>query len=147
MALKVVLDTNVLISGVIAAQGPSARILEAVQRGELHLITSAALLQEFSEVIVRPHIRDKYPQVAEHAEALLDFLRVNASIVAGVPGEPVVTADPDDDMVLACALEGDANYIVSGDPHLFSLAQHNGIPILRPRQFVTTVLDLTLDTP
>ncbi|MEK9164475.1 MAG: putative toxin-antitoxin system toxin component, PIN family [Chloroflexota bacterium] len=90
MALKVVLDTNVLISGVIAAQGPSARILEAVQRGDLRLITSAALLQEFSEVIVRPH---------------------------------------------------------SGDPHLFSQVQHNGIPILRPRQFVTTVLDLTPDTP
>jgi putative PIN family toxin of toxin-antitoxin system len=81
---KVVLDTNVLISGVIAS-GYSAAILDAAQREEIKLVTSAHLLEEFSSVISRRHIIRKYPKAAEHAEALLDFLRAFAILTTGIP--------------------------------------------------------------
>ena len=132
---KVVLDTNVLISGVIAS-GYSASILDAVRREEIKLVTSAHLLEEFIEVISRRHITRKYPKAAEEAEALLDFLRAYAILKAGIPEATAVSPDRDDDFVLACALDGLVDCIVSGDPHLLDLKEYEGIPILTPREFV-----------
>src|SRR3990172_1734458 len=141
MALKVVLDTNVLVSGLIVANGPSGRILDAVQKGDLALVTSTHLLQEFGEVVARPHIARKYPKVTENAETVLDYLRAHATLVEGKPVERVVADDPDDDSVISCALEGEAEYIVSGDEHLLALAQHKAIRILAPAQFVAAVFE------
>ncbi len=140
MPLKVVLDTNVLVSGLIVTNGPSGQILDAVQRGDLTLCTSPALLQEFGEIILRPHILRKYPKVAEQAEAVLDFFRANAVLVAGVPTKRIVAGDADDDFVTACAVEGQVECVVSGDEHLLALAQYDAIRILNPRQFVDEFL-------
>jgi putative PIN family toxin of toxin-antitoxin system len=134
---KIVLDTNVLVSGLIAS-GYSASILDAIRQEEFQLITSAHMLAEFSEVISRRHIARKYPLAAEKAETLLDFIRAFAIIVPGAPEDTQVSADRDDDYVLACAVEGQAEYIISGDPHLLDLKSHRGIPILTPRKFAET---------
>lgn len=131
---KIVLDTNVLISGVIAS-GHSAAILDAVRKGKFELVTSAHLLEEFSDVISRRHIARKYPKAAQEADALLDFLRAFASLVPGIPEPEHISADRDDDYVLACALEGGADCIISGDPHLLDLKAYKNIPILTPRKF------------
>lgn len=136
--LKVVLDTNVLVSGIIAS-GYSSTIVDAAQRGQIQLITSTSLLQEFSEVITRRHIVRKYPLVVQMADILLDFLRAFAIFVPGIPRESV-SSDQDDDFVLACARDGQANCIVSGDPDLLDLQSYRGIPILTPRAFVETKL-------
>ncbi|MCC6499255.1 MAG: putative toxin-antitoxin system toxin component, PIN family [Anaerolineales bacterium] len=137
--VRVVLDTNVLVSGVIAS-GYSARILDAVRDEKLILTTSAHLMDEFSDVISRRRIVRKYPAIADNAESLLDFVRAFAEFVPGVPEENQISLDPDDDFVLACAVEGDADFIVSGDPHLLDLKTYKGIPILSPREFVEQVL-------
>lgn len=94
------------------------------------------MLEEFSEVISRPHITRKYPKAAEHAETLLDFLRAFAILTSGIPSPKAVSADPDDDFVLACALEEKVDCVVSGDPHLVSLKTYKHIPILTPKEFV-----------
>ena len=137
---KVVLDTNVLISAVIAS-GHSAAILNAVRNGEFQIVTSAHLLEEFSDVISRRRIARKYPKAAQEAEALLDFLRAFAIIVRGIPGAEQVSPDRDDDYVLACALDEQAEYIVSGDAHLLDLKLHKGISILSPKEFVEKMLN------
>lgn len=137
MTRRVLRYTNVLISGVIAS-GYSASIVDTVRKEELQLVTSAHMLAEFSEVISRRHIARKYPLAAEKAESLLDFIRAFALIVPGAPEETRISADRDDDYVLACAVEGQAEYIISGDPHLLDLKSHRGIPILTPREFVET---------
>jgi uncharacterized protein len=131
---KIVLDTNVFVSGVIA-MGYSASILDAARREEIKLVTSIHMLEEFSDVISRRHIARKYPRVAENAEVLMDFLRAFAILTPGIP-EEAVSSDRDDDFVLACALEEGAVCIVSGDPHLLSLKSYQGIPILTPRECV-----------
>ena len=132
---KVVLDTNVLISGVIAS-GYSASISDAARREEIKLVASAHLLEEFSAVISRRHIARKYPKAAENAESLLDFLRAFAILASGIPDEDAISPDRDDDFVLACALDEEADCIVSGDPHLSGLKIYKGIPILTPKEFV-----------
>lgn len=137
--VRVVLDTNVLVSGVIAS-GYSARILDAAHREEIKLVTSVHLLEEFGEVISRRRIIRKYPGVTEHAETLLDFLRAFAEFVSGVPEGNQISPDRDDDFVLACAVEGEADYIVSGDPHLLDLKSFKQIPVLTPREFAERVL-------
>jgi putative PIN family toxin of toxin-antitoxin system len=134
--LKIVLDTNVLISGIITSHGPAAKIIEAVQAGRLILCTSANLLQEFSEVILRPKMLRKYSELGIHADALLDYLRANAILVSGIPTQAVIAADPDDDYVIACAIDGEADYIISGDRHLLELESLNKILIVSPREFV-----------
>jgi putative PIN family toxin of toxin-antitoxin system len=136
---KVVLDTNVLVSGVIAS-GYSASIVDAVRREEIQLVTSVCLLEEFSEVIARRHIARKYPKAAEEAENLLDFLRAFAILAPGIPEAQNISPDRDDDFVLACALDEKADCIVSGDPHLLNLKTYTGIPILTPREFVERML-------
>ena len=132
---KVVLDTNVLISGVIAS-GYSASILDAARREEIKLVTSTQLLEEFSDVISRRHIAKKYPKAAQEAESLLDFLRAFSILTSGIPETNPVSRDPDDDFVLACALDESTDCIVSGDPHLLDLKTYKGIPILTPKEFV-----------
>jgi putative PIN family toxin of toxin-antitoxin system len=137
---KVVLDTNVLVSGIIAS-GYSASIVDAARREEIQLVTSPHLIEEFSEVMARRHIARKYPKAAEEAESLLDFIRAFAKLTVGIPEEQGISADRDDDYVLACALEEKVDCIVSGDPHLLSLKSYKGIPILTPREFVETILE------
>jgi putative PIN family toxin of toxin-antitoxin system len=136
---KIVLDTNILVSGVITS-GYSATILDAVRRGELQMITSAHMLEEFSEVISRRHIARRYPMAAQEAQALLDFLRAFATITPGIPETKQISADRDDDYVLACANSAQAEAIVSGDPHLLDLKSYLGIPIMTPREFVENIL-------
>jgi putative PIN family toxin of toxin-antitoxin system len=139
--LKVVLDTNILISGIIGS-GYSAQILDAVRKEELRLVTSFHLLEEFSDVISRRHIARKYPKAAENAESLLDYLRTFAEFKPGIPDVKQTSTDRDDDFVLACAVDGKADYIVSGDPHLLELKSFRGTRILTPREFVEQIMRL-----
>ena len=136
---KIVLDTNVLVSGIIGS-GYSASIVDAARKELIQLVTSARLLEEFSEVITRRHIARKYPKAAQAAETLLDFLRAFAILAPGVPEVQNISPDRDDDFVLACALDEKADCIVSGDPHLLDLKTYRGIPILTPREFVEGML-------
>jgi putative PIN family toxin of toxin-antitoxin system len=137
--LKVVLDTNVLVSGVIAS-GYSASILDAARRQEIILITSAHLLAEFSDVITRHHIVRKYPLAATKAEDLLDFLRAFSILAPGIPSAKKISSDRDDDFVLACATDEHADAIVSGDPHLLNVKNYQHIPIITPKEFVVQFL-------
>jgi hypothetical protein len=104
------------------------------------LVISPLLLEEYIEVVHRPHIAEKYKKITERADAIVNFLRMNAILVAGTPTERIVPDDPNDDVVIACAIEGDADYIVSGDSHLTNLGKYRSIKILTPKEFVTHVL-------
>jgi putative PIN family toxin of toxin-antitoxin system len=136
----VVPDTNVLVSGSLVAAGAPARILTAARRGQITLVTCPLLLAEYAEVMGRSHITRKYRGAARAGQATLGFLQAKALIVPAVPQQHIVPDDPDDDVVIACAVEGKAACIVTGDPHLLHLREHAGIRILTPREFMTQVL-------
>ena len=147
MTLRAVLDTNVVVSSLLSPLGPSARIVDAWRHSRLTLISSPLILAEVQAVLNYPRIRRKYSITDEEVSKLLGLFRKHAIIVTGeaekVKG--VITADPEDEKFLACALEGQANYIVSGDHHLLDLKSFRAIQIVTARQFVEQYLQIEED--
>ena len=136
-AVRAVLDTNVLVSAFIRPKGISARIRRAGEEGRFTLVLSEVLHEELRDVLARPRIQKAGRYSPEEAAEFLDLLEVIAEIVPGpLAAEPVVQADPDDDWVLATAVEGAADVIVSGDKGLLDIGSHKGIPILTPSAFL-----------
>src|SRR3972149_5570432 len=109
--------------------GVPDQIRRAWQERRFILLTSPPLLAEFRRVLTYPKLRRLIRLSPDEEEALLRLLVEEAEITAGTLQVRVVEADPADDAVLACAVEGHADYVVSGDAHLLSLHVHAGIPI------------------
>ena len=126
--MRIVLDTNVLVSALISREGPPGRVLAAVKHEGLTLVTSAAQLSELRAVLsreqLRPYIRP------EEAEDLLGNLQAVGEVVANLPTTNV-SPDPDDNLILATAIAGQADLIVSGDKkHMLALGEVDNIPIV-----------------
>lgn len=138
--LRVVLDTNILISASIIPHGAPARIVLAALDGNLTLVVSDHLLDEYLDVIERPHIRRKYQTETDRVQDIILYLYRDALQVSTTEIPRVVPDDAKDDFILACAVKGKAHYIVSGDEHLLKLKEYRGIKILTPRDFVEQVL-------
>jgi putative PIN family toxin of toxin-antitoxin system len=137
---RIVLDTNVLISGTIVRHGFPARILASAVDDRIRLVVSPYLLAEYIAVIQRPHIARKYAKLGERLDLIQRFIQANAISVSPSPIESVIRDDPKDDAILACAFAGKAQYIVSGDEHLLRLGQYRGIKIISPLDFVAKIL-------
>lgn len=134
--IRAILDTNQLVSMTIRPGGVADQIRRAWQERRFVLLTSPLLLAEFRRVLTYPKLRRLVRLSLDEEEALLRLLVEEAEITAGTLQIQVIEADPKDDAVVACAIEGHANYIVSGDVHLLSLHEHAGIPIITAREFL-----------
>ena len=134
--IRVVLDTNQIVSMAIRPGGVQDQIRAAWRERRFLLLTSAQLLAEIHRVLTYPKLRALIRLSPEEEEALLRLLVEEAEIMPGTLRVQAVAADPADDMVLGCAEEGHADYIVSGDNHLLSLREHAGIPIVTAREFL-----------
>jgi putative PIN family toxin of toxin-antitoxin system len=141
--VRAVLDPNVLVSAAISPAGPSAQIVLAWADGRFELVVSAHLLDELGEVLAREKFRRWIG-----ADAAAEYVAVlgEAAIMVGDPASrPSASPDPDDDYLLAVARAAQADYLVSGDPHLADLANPEP-PVLTPRQFVDRLLEAEVDT-
>lgn len=134
--IRAVLDTNQLVSMAIRPGGVADQIRSAWQERLFSLLTSPPLLAEFRRVLTYPKLRALIRLSQEEEESLLRLVVEEAEITACTLQVHVVETDPADDAVLACAVEGHADYIVSGDAHLLSLHEHAGIPIITARKFL-----------
>ena len=122
------LDTNVLVSALISRDGNPGRILASIKQGNVTLITSEAQLGELRRVLDREHLRPLIPY--GESQDLLHNLEAVGEIVADLPGVDA-SPDPDDNLILATAVAGRADVIVSGDKkHMLALEQIDGIPIV-----------------
>ncbi len=133
--MKVVFDTNVVASATFW-RGAPFDCLAAWAQGRLAAVVSPSLLAEYHETI--EELRQEYPArpSAAWAEALTDA----AELVFPTERARGATPDPDDEMILECALAGEADVIVSGDrKHLLSLRKFRGIPILSPSDFLRSL--------
>ena len=133
--MKVILDTNVLISGIFFG-GPPLQILKAWHGSNLELLVSYEILEEYVEVGER--LMKKYPNVDPFP--IIELIGLNATIVSAYPLERSVSKDPDDDKFLACATSGKGSHVISGDKHLLDVLNYQGIKIVSPRQFVDKYL-------
>jgi len=133
--MRVVLDPNLLISYLLTHRGPIARIINVHLAGEdFTLLACVQLLEELERVLQYPKFRSYFTR-----ETGLHFLAlvISLSELVDVPDEvPHIVRDPKDDYLIACALAGTADFIVSGDKDLLELEQTGKITILSPRQFV-----------
>ena len=128
--MRVVLDTNVMVSALLFGGYPE-RVFLAGLRGEIQLLTSRALLRELERVLT-----EKFKLGVRLVKDAMDLLKTLAEIVETTSRLKVI-ADPDDDnRVLECAVDGNAEFIVTGDTkHILPLKEYKGILILRPSEF------------
>lgn len=134
--MRVVPDTNIAVSGLLW-HGAPRRILEAARDGRIELFSSPALLDELEDVLGRPKLAARLALIGKTPCALVDEYLALPGIVNRAPFETPVSADPDDDAVLACALAAQAAVIVSDDDDdLLALGAFQNIPILTAPDFL-----------
>jgi putative PIN family toxin of toxin-antitoxin system len=112
--IRAVIDTNVLVSGLLSPAGNPATVLLAVRRKQVRPCFSAAIFAEYAEVLARP----KFAFDAEAIEALLAMLR-DGGVMIVPAGLPPVLPDPDDAKFLQCAQAAGAECIVTGNKRHF----------------------------
>lgn len=134
--MRIVIDTNLLVSGVISA-GPPRQLVDAAKAHVFELCTSEVLLTELLGVLSREKFSVRLSQAGLTPTGIVDDLRRIAVVVSPFSVPRVVPTDPDDDHVLAAALTGKADMIASGDRHdLLPLGSYEGIPIVTAREAI-----------
>jgi putative PIN family toxin of toxin-antitoxin system len=136
MSLRAVLDTNVLVSGLISEQGPRRQLVDAWLDGHYTLGTSLHQVEELNHVLAYPRIANRLRLPDAEVDLILAALLSLGQVVPGALQLPGVTRDPKDDPLVACAGEGAADYLVSGDRDLLDLGETENIRMVTPREFV-----------
>jgi putative PIN family toxin of toxin-antitoxin system len=134
--LRAVLDKNVIVSGTISSSGAPFEVLEAWRYRRFTVLTSPLILEEAVRVFEYPRIRKAYHLDAEAAETIVAQFARYAVVTPGELAVREIKDDPADDVFLACAVEGAADYIVTGDRHLLDVGTYQGVSIVGPRSFL-----------
>lgn len=135
--MRAVLDTNVLISGLLWRGAPYECLLSA-EANLYELVLAESILEELRDKLI-----EKFDNTAEEADEILVGLRRCATLVTLRGTTGWVAADPDDEKFVESALVGHADVIVSGDHHLLGLGTIEGVSILSPRQFLQRLANET----
>ena len=129
--MRIVLDTNVLVSALLSPFGPPAEILRLVTTGTVRLCHDARILGEYRQVLLRP----AFPFRPLQVESLLDQIEAD--------GEPITAfalsdrlPDPDDEAFLEVAPAADARYLVTGNLRHFPPESQRGVRVVSPREFL-----------
>ena len=128
--MKIVLDTNVLISAILG--GRSQKVLDLWRAGEFEVIVSTEILNEYLDIIRRP----KFKLSSARINDISHFLSRRATSVTPIYPKVRIAADPKDDRFLDAALAGGVDLIVSGDHHLLDLNPFRNIPIITVHEFL-----------
>lgn len=133
--MKIVLDTNVFISGVFFS-GPPYQILKAWRNQEFQIVISPEILDEYHRV--GKELSARFSMV--DLDPILKLIIAKAELIEAASLDEAVCDDPDDDKFFAGAIAGKVMLIVSGDKHLLKMSGYQGIEVIRPRQFVDKYL-------
>lgn len=133
--MKIILDTNVLISGIFFGGAPY-QILDAWRNGEVDIVSSEDIFAEYQRVAKELSRQFKGVDIS----TFLDLITVNAMWVEAPQLPFNISSDPDDDKFLSCALASKTKIIVSGDKHLLSVSGYRNIEVMKPRSFVEQYL-------
>ncbi|NBO32246.1 MAG: putative toxin-antitoxin system toxin component, PIN family [Cyanobacteria bacterium WB6_1B_304] len=131
MHYSAVFDTNILLSALLSTNGNPFRCLALAKIGQVESVTCQEILDEFAEkLLVKFKFSEEMTQLA--VKEVRDFSRLVeiSGTLRAVPD------DSDDDMVVECAVVGNATHIVTGDKHLLSLIKHQSIAIVKAAEFV-----------
>lgn len=134
--MKVVLDTNVLVSGFLW-QGTPEEIFVLAEKNLITICVTKETLIEFERVLSYSKFKQHLARIHKTSAEILDeFLEIVECYPSLRLPNPEVVQDPSDDLFLACALSATASCIISGDAHLLKLKSFRGISIFTPKQFL-----------
>lgn len=140
--MRVVLDTNVLASGAITSTGTLASILDAWADGVFDLVISHELLAELARTLEKPYFSSRLPE--QHRAGFLRSIHASSTVTPLLIHTTGVATHPEDDLILATAVSGQADYLVTGDSKLQALGAYQEVVILSPRDFLDAI---TVDEP
>jgi uncharacterized protein len=134
--MRVVLDANVIVSAVINPQGAPAQVFDAWRAERFQLLLSQAILEEVGRALRYPKVAVYHGWTEERLRTWLEDLAHLALMTPGTLSIAVIQDDPSDNRYLECAVEGEAEYLVSGDRVLIAMGTFQGIQILSPHAFL-----------
>ncbi len=137
--LKAVIDTSVMVSVAFAKQGIARKLRDLIVDNVFTMVTSKPILKELYEVLHYPHIVQRFNPSKSDIDEFIGMIIENAMVTKNTYHIDGITIDPEDDMFIACALEGDADYIVSRDPHLRNIKHFQRIQIIDATTFVNKI--------
>ncbi len=129
--IKVVLDTNVLISAIVFG-GKPRELLEKAIKGEIQIVLSDEIIEELKGVLEGR----KFNYSSDITDLTIKELTSFAEIIKPKKTQKFIKNDPEDNQVLECAEEAIADFIVSGDVHLLEIKEFKGTKILTPKMFL-----------
>ena len=133
--MRVVIDTNLLVTYLISHRDPMATIIDDhLAQGDFAMLSSLELLAELNRALSYPRLQKFYDK-----DTRLRFVALIAQLaeMQNLPGEiPAISRDPDDDKFIACAIAGRADFLVSGDQDLLTLEQVGDVRIITARELL-----------
>ena len=139
--MNIVLDTNVLVSGLLTPFGPSGKVIQMVFGGRIELHVVARIVSEYREVLHRP----KFSFNKERIKTLLDFIERYATFVLSSPLKNHLP-DPDDEAFLEVALASRAESLITGNAVHYPAASREGMKVLSPSEFVEYFRNCEIET-
>ena len=131
---RVVFDTNIFISAVLSPTGKPFQCTALAKRGIIQSITCREILAEFKEKLIF-----KFQYETLRAEYLIEEITGYSELIEINNNLKIINEDPDDDMVMECAILSEANYIITGDRHLLSLGNYEKIKIIKAVEFLSLI--------
>ena len=129
--MRIVLDTIVLLSGLLSPYGPPGSILRLITAGAVRICYDARILVEYRQVLLRP----AFPFTEIQVDSLLDHLQADGDLVAALPLVERLP-DPEDEIFLEVALSGDAQCLVTGNLKHYPVQNRHGVRVESPRAFL-----------
>lgn len=132
--IRAVLDTNVFVSAALSKNpsSPTREVIDRWKRGEFVLLICTALAEEVVEKLLDHSVdKEKVSALVETLASLAEWVEISTEKIEAL------LSDPDDNVVVACAVEGKANYLITYDPHFDSLkGEYRGIKIIKAIPFL-----------
>ncbi|MCE5276396.1 MAG: putative toxin-antitoxin system toxin component, PIN family [Planctomycetaceae bacterium] len=129
--MKIVLDTNVLVAGLLSPQGPCSKVLQLILSERVQLCHDERILAEYRDVLARP----RFGFHADLVAAVIDFLEQSGESIISPPW-PLALPDPDDAMFLEVAAAADAMCLITGNLRHFPARVRGSVRVLSPAEFL-----------
>ncbi|MDH3604148.1 MAG: putative toxin-antitoxin system toxin component, PIN family [Candidatus Tectomicrobia bacterium] len=143
MPLNAVLDSVVLISAFLTPGGVADAVLQGAIENRFTCFLSEDIIAETTRRLLSPRLQQRYGYETADVEAFGSGLRASFDLVTDMPVLSGVVRDPNDDMIVACAVAASADYLVSRDDDLLSLENYDGITMMTPEAFMAVLRDET----
>lgn len=130
--VRVVIDTNVFVSGLLKSDNPLSNVVDLFIEDKINLIISEEVFSEYIKVLLRPELKVKKDNIVR----LISIFILKAEIIKVKTKLDIIERDPSDNKFLECALDGKVDYIITGDKHLLELKKYKKIKIVDPKTFI-----------